>query len=197
MEITICEEVKSIFTHGVVPEHLNDTLVTLIPKCQSLESLKNYRPISLCNSVYKIVSKIIVESIRPHISKLVSPVQTTFVPRRKGINNVLIAQEPFYALDKEKGKEGYMIIKIDLEKACDRIEWCFIHKMLQAYHFPQNIIKVIMSCVTTTRVSILFSWGMRGGGCIGVFYTFKRVETRRSHISVFVYFLHEVSWVFN
>ena len=52
---SICEEVKAIFSHRVVSEHLNDTFVTLIPKCQSPESLNNYRPISLCNSVYKIV----------------------------------------------------------------------------------------------------------------------------------------------
>ena len=74
----ICKEVKNIFTNGVVPDYLNDTLVTLIPKCKSPESLNNYRPISLCNSVYKIVSKILVERIRPHLNKLVSPVQSAF-----------------------------------------------------------------------------------------------------------------------
>ncbi|XP_050259653.1 uncharacterized protein LOC126704666 [Quercus robur] len=124
----ICKEVKNIFRDGVVPDYLNDTLVTLIPKCKSPESLNNYRPISLCNSVYKIVSKILVERIRPHLNKLVSPVQSAFVPRRKGLDNILIAQELFYALDGKKGKEGYMAIKIDLEKAYDRLEWCFIHK---------------------------------------------------------------------
>ena len=81
------------------------------------------------------------------------------MPGRKGIDNVLVAQELFYALDRKKGKEGYMAIKVDLEKAYDRLEWCFIHKVLQAYHFPQNIIKVIMSCVNSTKISILFSGG--------------------------------------
>ena len=52
-----------------------------------------------------------------------------------------------------------MAIKVDLEKAYDRLEWCFIHKVLQAYHFPQNIIKVIMSCVNSTKISILFNGG--------------------------------------
>ena len=81
------------------------------------------------------------------------------MPGRKGIDNVLVAQELFYALDRKKGKEGYMAIKVDLEKAYDRLEWCFIHKVLQAYHFPQNIIKVIMSCVNSTKISLLFSGG--------------------------------------
>ena len=62
--------------------------------------------------------------------------QITFVPRRKGINNVLIAQELFFALDRKKCKEGYMAIKVDLEKVYDRLEWSFIYKVLQAFHFP-------------------------------------------------------------
>ncbi|KAL0017636.1 hypothetical protein SO802_004705 [Lithocarpus litseifolius] len=154
---SVCEVVMNVFEHGVVPEFLNDTLITLIPKCPSPESLNNYRPISLCNSVYKIISKIIVNRIRPYIGKLVAPLQTAFVLGRKGIDNVLIAQELFFALDRKKGKEGYMAIKVDLEKAYDRLEWSFIYKVLQAFHFPQNIIKVIMSCVTSTKSSILFN----------------------------------------
>ena len=62
-------------------------------------------------------------------------------------------------IEKKEGKEGYMAIKVDLEKTYDRLEWCFIHKVLQAYHFPQNIIKVIMSCVYSTKISILFNGG--------------------------------------
>ena len=117
----MCSEVIPIFNGRIVPEYLNDTLITPIPKCQSSESLNNYRPISLCNTVYKVISKIIVGRIRPLISKLISPVQTAFVPCRKGIDNVVIAQELFYALDRKKGKQGYMAIKVDLEKAYDRM----------------------------------------------------------------------------
>ena len=133
-----------------MPDYLNETLVTLIPKCQSPKSLNNYRPISLCNSIYKVVSKIIVNKIRPHIGKLIAPIQIAFVPGRKDIDNVLIAQELFYALDRKKGKEGYMAIKVDLEKANDRLEWSFVHKVIHAFHFPHNLIKVIMSYVIST-----------------------------------------------
>ena len=110
----VCEEIKRIFEHGMVPSYLNETLISLIPKCQNPESLSNYRPISLCNSVYKVVSKIIVARIRPYLSNLISPVQTAFVPDRRGTDNVLIAQELFYALDKKKGRTGFMAIKLDL-----------------------------------------------------------------------------------
>ena len=66
----VCMENRQIFARGVVSSYLNETLISLIPKSQNPESLSNYRPISLCNFVYKIVSKIIVGRIRPHLSKL-------------------------------------------------------------------------------------------------------------------------------
>ena len=109
---SVREEVKAIFKDGLVPDHLNDTLVTLIPKCKSPESLNNYRPISLYNSVYKIVSKILVERIRPYLNKLVSHFQTAFVPGRKGLDNVLVTQELFYALDKKKVRRGIWPLRL-------------------------------------------------------------------------------------
>lgn len=50
-----------------------------------------------------------------------------------------------------------MAIKVDLAKAYDHLEWSFIHKVLKAFHFPQMLIDLIMSCVSTTSISILFN----------------------------------------
>ena len=71
---SICNEVKGIFDKGCVPSYLNEALISLIPKCQNPEALSNYRPISLCNLVYKIVTKILVARIRLLLNKLISPV---------------------------------------------------------------------------------------------------------------------------
>ena len=87
----VCQEVTNIFETREMPEYLNETLICLIPKCQSLESLSNYRPISLCNSIYKVVTKILIGRIIPFLDRLVSPVQSTFVPGRRGLDNILIA----------------------------------------------------------------------------------------------------------
>lgn len=151
-------EIKKKFARGVVPSYLNETLISLIPKFQNPQPLNNYRPISLCNSFYKIVSKIIVGRIRPHLSKLISPMQMIFVPGRRGTNNVLITQELFYALDRKKGKIGYMVVKLDLE-AYDCLEWSFIHRVLQAFHFPPKLSRIIMGCVTSPNTSILVNGG--------------------------------------
>lgn len=71
------------------------------------------------------------------------------------MDNIVIAQELIYSMDSKKGRMGFMAIKVDLEKAYDRLEWNFIHKVLRAFHFPNQMIKLIMSCISTTSISIL------------------------------------------
>ena len=87
---SMVKEIKEIFSKKKIPKYLNKTLIALIPKIQGPETLGNYRPISLCNTIYKVISKIIIAQIRPFLDKLVSPLQTTFVLGRKGIDNAII-----------------------------------------------------------------------------------------------------------
>ena len=119
---SVIEEVRKIFEDRKVSEALNRTLIVLIPKIQGPETLGNYGPISLCNTVYKVVTKIIVARLRPFLDKLIPPMQTAFVPGRKGIDNMIIAQEVIHSLGKKRGRTGYMALKIDLEKAYDKLE---------------------------------------------------------------------------
>ena len=76
---------------------------------------------------------------------------------RKGIDNIIIAQEIIHGLGKKKGRTGYMALKIDLEKAYDKLEWSFIRDMLIRVNLPKDIIDLIMSCVSTVSTSILFN----------------------------------------
>ena len=66
--------------------------------------------------MYKVVTKIIVTRLQPYLDKLISPLQTAFVSGRKGIDNIIIAQEIMHSLGKKKGRTGYVALKIDLEK---------------------------------------------------------------------------------
>ena len=154
---SVIDVIKKIFTERTVPEYLNRTLIALIPNIQSPETLSNYRPISLCNTVYKIVTKIIVARLRPHLDKLISPLQTAFVRGRKGIDNAIIMQEVIHTISKKKGRVGYMALKIDLEKTYDKFEWSFIRDMLIRANLPTDLIDVIMSCISMVSTSILFN----------------------------------------
>ena len=100
------EEVKGIFSSDMILEYLNHTLITLIRKCKNPESFNHYRLISLCNTVYKVVSKIVVGRLRSLLHGLVSPYQTAFVPSWKGIDNAIIVQEIIHSMSKKRGGVG-------------------------------------------------------------------------------------------
>ena len=87
--------------------------------------------------------------LRPYLENLISPFQSAFVPGRKGIDNAIIVQELVHTISKKKGKVGYMAIKIDLEKAYDKLEWSFIRRMLIRINLPANLVELIMSCVSS------------------------------------------------
>lgn len=155
----MCREVTKVFEERVVPEYLNETFISLIPKSPNSKSLCNYKPISLCNTTFKIVSKIVVGRLGPYLDKLISPNQAAFVPGRRGLDNVVIAQELLHSLNTKKGKVGFMAIKVDLAKAYDCLEWSLVHHVLNAFHLPQMLIDLIMSSISSTSISILFNGG--------------------------------------
>ena len=83
--------------------------------------------------------------------------QVAFLEGRRSSDNVIIAQELIYSLKGKKGKDGYMVVKIDLEKTYDRIEWSFLKMVLEHFSLPPNIIKLIISCVSSTSTTIVFN----------------------------------------
>lgn len=102
-----------------------------------------------------MVTKIIIARLQPFIGNLISPLQMAFVPGRKEVDNAIIAQEIIHSRGKKRGKVGYMALKIDLEKAYDKIEWSFIKEMLIRVNLPSSLIDIIMNCVSTVSTSIL------------------------------------------
>lgn len=167
---SVMEEVRKVFIEGKVPEYLNTTLIVLIPKIQGPENIGYYKPISLYNTIYKIISKVIVARIRLHLEFLVSPYQTTFVSSRRGFDNVIIVQELIHSISRAKGHKGYIAIKINLEKAYNKIEWSFIMEMLIFFNFPAKLIELVMSCVSSVSASLLFN-----GGCLNSFCPFRGI----------------------
>ena len=87
---SIKEEIRNVFLCRKISDYLNSTNIVLVPKVQSPESISSYRPISLCNLVYKIITKIIVGRLRPYLDKLISSCQVAFVPGRRGVDNTII-----------------------------------------------------------------------------------------------------------
>lgn len=124
---------------------------------EHVDTIQNYRPIGLCNTSYKIISKIITNRIKPIINQLIGPEQAAFLPNRRAVDNIIIIEEVLEHIQKNKGRKHFMIIKLDMEKAFDEIEWSFIRTILNEFHFPAKISQLIMQCISTTTLEILLN----------------------------------------
>lgn len=142
------------FNSGSINPSLDDTLIVTIPKVDNPSSMKDFKPISLCNEAFKIVYKVLVNMIMPFLDTIIRPFQSSFIPKRGTMDNVVIAQEIAHHMHKKKGKSGYLMYKIDFEKAYDMVDWNFLKLTLTECGFPQKLIDFIMSCTTTTSLSL-------------------------------------------
>lgn len=118
--------------------------------------MKEFRPISLCNVAYKIITKVLVQRLRPYLDYLVEPLQSSFIPGRGTKDNAILAQEIIHYMHHSKAKKGIVAYKIDLEKAYDRVSWD-IELTLRDFGFPDGIINLILWCIKSSNLSILWN----------------------------------------
>ncbi|XP_021751223.1 uncharacterized protein LOC110716880 [Chenopodium quinoa] len=136
--------------HGFVDiSKVSKTCIVLIPKCHDLKKITEYRPISLCNVLYKIVSKFLANRLKPLLQQLISPQQSAFVPGRQITDNALIAFEVFHAMKrKREERHGTIALKLDMMKAYDRVEWGFIEQTMIKLGFDISFIQRILNCLS-------------------------------------------------
>ena len=127
----ITNTVLDFLNTGVMLPELNYTHIVLIPKVKSPEKMSDFKPISLCNVIYKIISKMLANRLKLILPQLISPYQSAFVPGRLITDNVLVAYETLHAMHgQKKGKKGAIALKLDISKAYDRVEWPFLKGMM-------------------------------------------------------------------
>ncbi len=131
----VIKAVQSFFISGTMLKELNSTLIVLIPKISNPTSTNHFRPISLCNVVYKTISKILVGRLRPILDRLVFPSQSAFVPGRWITENQVLVKELMHNFNIRKVKKGFITVKVDLQKAYDRINWHFLKVVLHQFGF--------------------------------------------------------------
>ena len=153
--------VREFFRNGKLLKDMNTTAIALIPKMPEACRLSDYRPISCCNIVYKLISKIIANRLKPILAECVSPNQAAFLKGRSLGKNVLLATELIRDYNKSSCHKSAML-KIDIRKAFDTVCWDFVIKVFEAQQFPPMFITWITECISSPRFSVAINGELAG-----------------------------------
>ncbi|XP_062103848.1 uncharacterized protein LOC133814961 [Humulus lupulus] len=148
--------VRSFFSSGSLPTGVNDTNVVLIPKKKNPEQMGDLRPISLCNVLYKVASKVLANRMKQVLDQVISDSQSAFIPGRLITNNIMVSFEILHYLKrKRRGSDGFMALKLDMIKAYDRVEWPFLSAVLAQMGFADRWIKLLECCLSSVRYRVV------------------------------------------
>ena len=134
-------------------DELNISKIALLPKSEDRIRIQNYRPISLLNTLYKIVAKVYANRMKPLLHNWILPSQTGFVPNRCILDNVFLAFEAI-AWTKESQQDLTMLL-LDFEKAYDRVSWTFLREVMARMGFHNTWINQVMSLNENAAASII------------------------------------------
>lgn len=115
--------VESAFDRGYSDMAIAEILIMFIPKIDHPRHLKEFRPISLCNVVYKVIMKVLVQRMRPFLDEFIGPLRSSFITGRSTLDNAILAQEVIHYMHYSKASKGIVAFRIDLEKAYDKVSW--------------------------------------------------------------------------
>lgn len=124
---------------------INSAFLALIPKEKGAANFSRFRPISLCNSSYKLITKIIANRLKKILPAIIPENQGGFIKGRKILDNIVLVQEAVHSSwhRKEKG----MVIKLDLANAFDRVKHEFLFMVMEKMGFSPAITKWIKACI--------------------------------------------------
>jgi hypothetical protein len=168
--------INNFFINGVLPPQSNKTHIALIPKKLISQVPADYRPISLCNVIYKIITKCLANRLKTHLPDHIHPSQQAFIQGRRISDNIIIAQEITHSFQLSSWNQKAFMIKIDLAKAFDRMEWNFILLALARKGLHGHFINLIHTCISTPSFSVIINGSLmtissaQGGSDRGVLF---------------------------
>jgi len=113
----IYKVVLDFYSQADMPTNFNHTFISLIPKKSNPAAPQDFRPISLCNVIYKIITKSLANRIKNHLPNYISQTQSAFVANRHISSNIIIMQEIIHSFNLTTWKDCSFILNIDLAKA--------------------------------------------------------------------------------
>ncbi|KAG9447964.1 hypothetical protein H6P81_014092 [Aristolochia fimbriata] len=153
------EDILNMFTEfyeqGLTAESMGASFIALIPKKEGACCLKDFRPISLLSSHYKLITRVLTSRLRTVLHEVISSNQSAFLKGRQIIDSPLMIHELLHHY-KKRGLKG-MILKLDFEKPFDKVSWAFLNWMMLQMNFLSRWCEWIASCISSARYSIIIN----------------------------------------
>jgi hypothetical protein len=154
----VCRVILDILNSGIMPYSLNMTHIACTPKSNSPENVSDFRPISLCNMLYKIISNVLANKLKKVLPHVISSTQSAFIPGRLIADNVLVAYETLHTMHTGMGeKKGFMAVKLHMSKAYYRVEWRFLEVVMRKLGFDARWIRLVMMCISLVHYAIVIN----------------------------------------
>jgi hypothetical protein len=119
----VCAAIIHFFNSGMLDPRINSTHIALIPKMSNPGSVSEFQSISLCNVIFKLLSKVLANRLKTVLPAIISPTQSAFILERLITDNVIASYETMHTMQTSMwSKKGYMGLKLDMSKAYDRVE---------------------------------------------------------------------------
>jgi hypothetical protein len=181
----VCNAVLEFLNFDVFDKDINATNIALIPKISNPTKVTDFRPISLCNVIYKLIAKVLANRMKKVLPAIISQTQSAFIPGRLITDNILVAFEALHTMDgRMNGREGHMALKLDMSKAYDRVEWDFLELIMRKIGFNDRWVKLTMTCVRTSLILGGSTWAT-----LWKDYANSGSKTRRPTFAIFFYSL--------
>jgi hypothetical protein len=142
-------------------KQINHSIIALVPKSANVNSANDFRPISCCNVIYKVISKILASRLCRALQDIIGSAQNAFLRGRNMIDNINLAQE-FLRHYGRKKTSPWCLIKIDFRKAFDSMQWVFLRELLHLLGFPHRFVHLVMLCVETSSFSVTINDSLYG-----------------------------------
>lgn len=138
---------EEFYENGKLNSCITENFICLIQKKEDAVLVKDFRPISLTTMLYKLVAKVFAERLRKVMLNIIAPTPSAFIGERQILDSVLIANE--VVEDYKSKKKKWWLLKLDLEKAFDWVDWTFLEKALIGKKFDPKWISWIMGWFLT------------------------------------------------
>ncbi|XP_062086176.1 uncharacterized protein LOC133792286 [Humulus lupulus] len=144
-----------------MPTEINKTVITLVPQNDAPSRAVHFRPIACYNTLYKCISKMLCSRLSEVLPFIISPNQGAFIRGRSLAHNILIFQDLIKNYNR-KNTSPRCVLKIDLSKAYDTVDWVFLERLLTCFRFPTRFINWVMVCLKGSSYILIMNGRLQG-----------------------------------